>query len=230
LIPKNVEFFQDKVHKFPAVTAKQVELQREAAALAKEKSRAVTKAAIEADAPANVTEPAQEVEILTDAVSTSLGPPVSPSTNSAEVASKLNKSVAKHDNKVESFAKENNKDAGKKIEGTGLIQVPYFIYLGGFLVVAIIFWHLAKTALQAAGAAYPPAAIPASIAVGGMNVAQSTLAKGFQQIVSGGESFKNWIENEIPDDALKQKIISAFTANHQTAQDSDVQAVVKALK
>lgn len=230
LIPKKVEFFQDKVHKFPQATAKQDELQREAAALAKQKTAETVDAALKENASPYVVSPAREAEKLTDAVSTSLGPPVTPNTNTVQVANGLNHAVAKYNNSVVDFARENDKNADKKIEGTGAIQVPYFIYLGGFVVVVIVLWHLGKTALTVAGAAYPPAAIPATVALGGMHIAQDLAAKALKQVVAGGQDFKTWIKNEIPDAALKQRILGAFQANHQTAQDEDVQTLVKGIK
>lgn len=225
LVPKRVEFFQDKVHKFPAVTAKQEELQREAAALAKQKAAVVVDEALKENASPYVLAPAREVEKLTDSVSTSLGPPVSPADNTTNVVAKLEKAVAKHNNSVVNFAKENDKDAGKKIEGTGLLQIPYFAYAGGVLGFILLVWVVLRAVLAAASAANPGAAV----AVGGMNVATSVLSKGFHQIVEGGEAFKDWIKHEVSDPGLQQRILSAFQANHVTAQDSDVQAVVKQL-
>lgn len=230
LIPKNVEFFQSKVHKFPQPTARQDELQREAAALAKQKTAETVDAALKENASPYVVSPAREAEKLADSVSTSLGPPVTPATDAASTVAGLNTAVAKHNRNVVDFAKTNDEVAGKKIEGTGAIQVPYFIYLGGFVVVVVVLWHLGKTALTVAGTAYPPAAIPASVAVGGMNIAEGLAGKALKQIVAGGQNFKTWIENEIPDAALKEKILSAFRANHGSSQDTDVESVVKALK
>ncbi len=231
LIPKNVEFFQSKVHKFPTPSAKQIELQREVAERAKEKARETLVAATQENASTNVVNPAQEAAELTDAASQAVGAPSGrPSAGTTELADSLRSSLAKHDAKVETFAKANDKEAGKKVEGTGLISIPYFVYLGAFVVVAVIGWHLAHTALTVAGTVYPPAAIPATVALGGMNIASELAGKALKQVVAGGQSFKTWIDNEIPDAALKAKIISAFTANHQTAQDEDVQTLVKGIK
>lgn len=231
LIPKNVEFGQSKVKKFPVPTAKQEELQRETAQRAKEKARETLVAATQENSSTNVINPAAETAELTDALSQSVGAPAKrPTATTSELADELRASLAKLDRKVEAFAQKNDEMAGKKVEGTGIIQIPYFIYLGGFLIVVVVLWHLLHTALSVAGAAYPPAAIPASIAVGGMNVAQDLVAKGLKQVVKGGQAFKTWIDNEIPDEALKEKILSAFVANHQTAQDEDVQTLVKGIK
>lgn len=229
LIPKSVEFGQDKVHKFPQPTAKQDELQREAAALAKQKAQETVDQALKENASPFIIAPARETEKLTDAVSTSLGPPVSARTNSALIVSGLNTAVAKHNNKVSDFAEDNDKNAGKKIEGTGWLQIPYFVYVGIVGVLIFVGWHLLKLVIEGLQA-YPPTAIPATVAVGGLNVAENVAGKALKQIVAGGQGFKTWISNEIKDADLKDKILSAFTANHETAQDEDVQTLVKGIK
>ena len=221
MIPKKVEFFQDKVHKFPQPTAKQSELQRQAAALAKIKASETVDAALKENASTNVVSPALETEKLTDAVSTSLGPPVHAYSNTTNIVDGLNTAVAKHNNKVESFSKNNDENAGKKIEGTGLVQVPYFAWAGGVVALLFLVWVVLKAFLTLASAANPGA----SLGVAGMNVAGSVVAKGFHQLVKGGEVFKDWVANNV-EPAMQQKIVDAFTASHKETQDGDVKALV----
>lgn len=221
LIPHKVEFFQDKVHKFPAVTAKQEELQREAAALAKQKAQETVDEALKENVSPYVLAPARETEKLTDAVSTSLGPPVHAYSNTTNLVEGLNHAVAKHNNKVADFAEDNDKNSGKKIEGTGLVQVPYFAWAGGVVALLFLVWVVLKAVLTAASAANPGALV----GVAGMNVAGSVLAKGFHQVVKGGELFKEWVGKEL-EPGLQQKVLDAFTSLHKTAQDGDVKAIV----
>lgn len=225
IIPKPVEFFQKKVQKFPAFSPAQTEAQREAAALAQARAQQALDAILSEGSSTNVVVPARDTVKLTQAVSTSLGPPVKPTTNVTAVVKKVETGVAKHDVAVEKFAAKNDTVAGKKIEGTGKIQVPYLVYVGVIALVLVIFWHLAKTALTVASVANPGAAV----AVGGMSVASSVASKAVSQLVQGGEDFKSWVEKEIADTGLKQKILDAFTSSHKQAQDGDVQAVVKPL-
>lgn len=220
LIPKKVELFQDKVHRFPQPSAKQEEFQREAAALAKQRAAQTVDEAIKENASPFVLAPARDTEKLADAVSTSLGPPVKEATD-ASVADKLNSATGKYNNKVEDFSKENDKNANKKIEGTGLVQVPYFAWAGGVVALILLVWVVLKAVLTAASAANPGALI----GVAGMNVAGNTLAKGFHQVVKGGELFKEWVGKEL-EPALQQKVLDAFTTLHKQAQDGDVKAIV----
>lgn len=226
LIPKRVEFFQSKVGRFPEPTESQKELQKEAAQRAKEKAQEVLMAAKSENASDHVVAPAAETVELTDAVSQSVGSPLKrPTETSQALSDQVRKSVAKLDQKIDSFKQKNDKNAGKKIEDTGVFNFSYFGWTGGVVAFILLVWVVLRAILSAASAVNPGAAV----AVGGMNVATSVLAKGFHQIVEGGEDFKKWIGNEISDPSLKQRILGAFQANHVTAQDSDVQAVVKQL-
>jgi len=226
LIPKTVEFGQSKVHRFPEPTSSQKELQKEAAELAKEKAAQTLLAATAENTSTNVITPARETAVLTDAVAESVGVPASrPTESSQALADELRASIAKLDKKIESFKAENEKVAGKKVEGSGLIQVPYFLYAGGFVLIVVVGWHLAKTALTVASAANPGALV----GVGAMNVAGSLAGKGLTQVVQGGKDFLGWVNKEVSDPILKQKVLDAFTSSHKMAQDSDVQSVVKQL-
>lgn len=209
--------------------AKQEELQRQVAARAKLKAQETVDKALMENASTNVLSPAREAEKLTDAVSTSLGPPVSPAVDTDVVVNGLNTQVAKHNIKVDKFADANDKNAGKKIEGTGWLQIPYFVWLAIVGVVVLVVWHLLKLVIEGLQA-YPPTAVPATVAVGGLHVAESVAGKALKQVVAGGQAFKTWIGNEIKDTDLKEKILSAFRANHDTAQDEDVQTLVKGIK
>lgn len=226
LIPKPVEFFQDKVHKVPVATQAQKELQREAAQKANERASDTLHAALVEGSSTNVVCPAVDAEKLTAVVAESVGAPAKPTANleTDKLVADLRAQLAKLEKKMDAFAAENNKDAGKKIEGTGAISIPYFLYAGGIALLLIILWHLAKTALTVAAAANPGAAV----GVGAMNVAGTLAGKGFTQVVNGGKDFLAWVDKEL-DPAVKQKVADAFVAAQKQAQDSDVKTVVKSL-
>jgi hypothetical protein len=130
--------------------------------------------------------------------------------------------MAKLDNRVTDFAKENDESAGKKIENSGWLQIPYFAWTGGVLVVLLVGWYILRTVAGAAALANPGAAV----GVGAMNVAGSVVSKAFQQVVKGGEEFKDWVGKEISDPALKQKVLDAFMSLHKESQDADVKNLV----
>ncbi len=226
LIPKKVELFQDKVKPFPEPTSQARELQRQAAHRAMETSLLTVQAAALEDASTNVVAPAVETQRLTEAVAVSLGPPVKPAVVTSEtLATKLETAVAKYNTRVEDFKQDNNVNSGKKIEDTGLIKVPYFLWTGGILLAVMVLFFVGKLVLSAFAMVNPGAAVGLNV----VNAAQSVVTKGFSQLVKGGEDFKGWVKQEVEDTKLRDKILDAFRVAHQQAQDGDVQGTIKAV-
>lgn len=222
LIPKRVEFFQDKVHRFPVTTEKQVELQREAAKKAADKAAETLHSALITGASTNVIAPAAETELLTEVVSQSVGQPASePPADSEKLARQLRAQLAKHDSKVRNFAQDNDENAGKKIEGTGAIQIPYFAYAGGIVGAMFVGWLVLRDILRIAAAGSPAAAV----GVGAMNLAGAAAGTAIKQLVKGGQEFKEWAQKNL-EPAVHEKVLEAFTLLHKTAQDEGTQAVV----
>ena len=223
LIPKRVEFFQDKVHRFPTPSEKQTELQREAAQKANDKAAQTLHEALKENLGPALLVPALETEKLTAVVAESVGAPAkSPEKIETDaLIADLRAQLAKLDKKVDAFAKGNDENAGKKIEGTGLVQVPYFAWTGGILVFLLVGWYVLRTVAGAASLANPGVAV----GVGALNVAGSVVSKGFQQLVKGGQEFKDWVTKNV-DPAAQQKIIEAFTLLHKSAQDDSTKALV----
>jgi hypothetical protein len=226
LIPKKVELFQDKVKRVPAYTASQVELQKQAAYQAKTFARETADLAVREGTSTNLATSARATEKLTDAVSESLGPPVHKATLAADpLADKLITARGRLDARVEDFRKDNDENAGKKIEGTGLLQIPYFAYAGGVLALISLVWMVLRAVVTAASAANPAAAI----GLGAMNVTGDVAARAVVQVVSGGKKFLEWVYSEVKDSELQKKLVDAFTAAHKGTQDNDVRAVVDKL-
>lgn len=224
LFPKAVEFGQDKVKSFPSHPKAQLESERQAIALAAEKAREAERIATEDDSLA--AKPAGEAANLSESVSRSIGPPSAPWKGEVKaLTERLDRLTSKYNNLLQSFKKDNDENAGKKIEGTGFLQVPYFLWLGIVAAVIAIIWLVLKTVVNVAAAGNPGVAVGLKVAqVGG-----KALSRGFSQLISGGENFKNWLKKEVPDDALQSKILEAFKQHHETAQDSDIKELVKNL-
>jgi hypothetical protein len=223
LIPKQVEFFQKKVQAFPEKTEKQKETERQAADLAADRAYAtVLAAALEHSSPA-VTEPAQDTKVLTEAVSQSLGPPISkyegPVTN---LAAKVESNQAKYNEKVTDFARQDNKLEGKKVEGTGLIRIPYFVYIGGIALVIFIAWSV----LKLYGSINPAVGVGVN-SVG--RIASSVLARSYQEIVAGGEAFKDYVEKSELSKEVQTKVLDLFSRAHKENQSPDTQTTVQTL-
>jgi hypothetical protein len=163
---------------------------------------------------------------LTQSALVAAGPPEKiPVITSDELADKVTTAVGAYNQKVDKFAKQDDKNAGKKIEGTGLIQVPYVLWADGAVVLVVVIYFVGKTVLTGAAVANPGAAVGLNV----VNAAQSVLAAGFSQVVKGGEDFKAWVTKEVSDSGLQAKILDAFQSSHMKAQDQQVQNVVAAM-
>ena len=229
IFPKRVEFGQDKVEKFPVKKTAEQEVQRQAAQRAKEEAAKTLEAAIEEETSPAVVEPAKATARLTDSVSDSLGPPLHPSAvTSAELARALDAAMAKLNKRIDGFKKDNDENIGKKIEGTGWLSVPYFIWVGilaalgfvGFIVLGV-----AWAALKVFAISNPPLAL-------GLNAVQlgargATSLAG--QLLKGGEKFKARLATEVSDPALQAKIQQIFRDEHEKAQSPEAQILVKHL-
>jgi hypothetical protein len=228
LMPKPVELFQKKVPAYPAISSSALENQREAAALAANEADKVLKAAVATQAPDVITIPAANSAILSKSVSESLGPPLYPATSPAKkVAAALDYSHAKYNNTLSAYSRDVDRYAGKKIEGTGLISVPYFLWLGGVVLllgILIFVGKLGWTALKVYGNTNPLVAVGTS----GVSLVASELAKGFHQVVIGGETFKNSVEAKFGSGSdVAKDVLALFQKSHVTTQDDNIQNAVQ---
>lgn len=229
LIPKRVELGQDKVERMPVASSAELEKQRRAAAMAEEQAKKTLDAALGVDAPVSVTQPAQATVDLTDALAKSVGPPknpIRPTDSTHAVANELRSAVAKLTIRLDEFRADNDKNIGKKIEGTGWLQVPYFIWLGGFLVVGFVGFILLGVAWSFVKM-YAMSNPPVQLGVNAVQLGSNFLKKAVGEIAKGGERFKQAVEREVEDPALQARIKNLFRVEHERAQSSEVQELVK---
>lgn len=223
LIPKRVEFFQKKVQAVPEKTASDLEAERQAAYAASLSARITVDAAIENHDPATVVTPAKNTEALTAAVSTSLGPPNSlPSGAVTNLANKVIENKAELNRKVARYADKVEPLVGKKIEGTGLIRIPYFVYIGAIVLIIFIAW----TALKLYGAVNPVVGLGTNV-VG--RVGSSLLSGAVSELSKGGELFKDKVVHSELTAEVKAKVLELFSHAHASAQDQSTKGIVKAL-
>jgi len=224
LIPKQVEFFQDKVEQYPTAKRAEREIQRQAAQRAAEKADETMVAAIKEGSSPTVVEPAKETTKLTDAVSRSLGPPAYPSSDPSDVLSrKLDHAIAKLNQRLDEFKADNDKNVGHKIEDTGLFKVPYFAWLALVGAGLFVVYFVLKTLVHVAAAGNPAVGLGLhAVQLGGRGVA--ALAK---EVIHGGEIFKEKIAAEMPE--VAERIEKIFQSAHREAQSPATQEAVKKL-
>lgn len=223
LIPKRVELGQDKVQRVPTPKPSEREIQRQAAKRAAEVAKTVLETAIQENL-APVIEPARDATVLMKSVSDSLGPPLSPSIeSSARLAARLEHAVAKLNERLEEFREDNDKNAGKKIEGTGWLSVPYFIWLGGAFVLFGGAYMILKTIVSVAAAGNPAVGLGLSaVQLGGRGAA--ALAS---QVLKGGQLFRERLAKEDPE--IRRRVEELFVSSQKEAQSPEVQAAVRQL-
>ena len=223
LIPKSVEFFQKKVTSVPVKTARQEETERQAAYAASLSARLTVEAAVSNNSPLAVVNPAKNTEALAAAVSTSLGPPQSvPSGPVTNLVNKVIENRADLNRSIEKYAGRVAPLVGKKIEGTGFIRIPYFVYIGGILLIVFLAW----TALKIYGSMNPIVGLGTNV-VG--RLSSKAVAGIASQVTKGGEVFKEEVANSEFTSDVKAKVLELFQHAHEKTQDQSTQEVVKAL-
>ena len=202
LAPHKVEFFQRKVRAFPEVSESAKETQRKAADYIATKTQT------------------NEIAPVTRALSGSLGPPSSPWTGSAtNLVQRLDKQHAAYNEDLKDYAKHIDKDAGKKIEGTGFFSIGYFAMWGiGLGVVFLLF-----AALKIYGMVNPVVGAGTAIA---QRVGSAIVGRGFHELVQGGEAFKDYVEKSPLTAEVRAQILDLFTRAHKENQSKDVQSLV----
>lgn len=223
LIPKRVEFFQDKVKAVPVITEKQKEHQKQAAQYVADQLEIAKTVAVQKGADPDVVSPVDNANGVAHSLSTSLGPPLAPwPDTSTNLVNSLNHDGAKHQEALDKYAKDVQKDVGHKIEGTGLFSFSYFTYVGMFLGLGALVWF----GLKIYGSINPAVGLGVNT-VGG--VASKVLSKGFSEVVAGGEAFKTYLSNSGLSQDVKDYVSSLFVQAHTSNQSQDVQKLVTTL-
>ena len=126
IIPKKVEYFQDRVQPMPERPAQSDESLRQAARLAADRAAATERAALSTDAAPEVIQPASDTAVLTSAVSAQVGPPSKAWQGDVPtLIAHMDAQEASYRRELESYRAEVRELAGKKIEGTGAIQASH---------------------------------------------------------------------------------------------------------
>lgn len=233
LLPKKVEFGQAKVPAYPEKTDKQKELERQTADALVKKTQEVKDAVIFYEDPPEVVKPAQEATKLAQGLSTALGPPSAPWTGPSDaLVARLEAAVARQNQALEKLSDKLDKYEGKKIEGTGVVQLPYFVYLGivaaGLaLLVALIHAGVNIGAMLNPGVAAAKVAL--NVAEAGAAAAGTLAIKTAKQVVAGGGAFIKDLEGSAMAQSIKDDVKKLFATAQSKSQDADVKETVKSL-
>lgn len=224
LIPKKVELLQKKVQAVPDKNSAQRELERQVVQRIEEKTEQALEAAVYTGAAPSVADPIEDANTAAEALGRSVGPPKSASTDvTLELARKMDVAVAKLNEKLDDYRADNRELEGKKIEGTGLLQVPYFVWLGGVLVFGFFALIALKVVAALAGAANPMV----GAGLGAVKIGAGAVGKALTGVVKGGEKFKDNLSkmSDLPND-VRDKVLDLFRAAHAEKQDEDTKDLI----
>lgn len=223
LMPKPVEFGQDKVEKFPVFKPQEREVQRQVARKVDEAAQEVVEEAIRQKLPTNIVEKVKRVAKMADALKTSVGPPINkPGADPERMADALISKAGEYVVRVQDFAVENDDNAGKKIEGTGLIKVPYFVYIFGLAFVGIF----ALTAYKIAAPILKGLNPAVGVGLNTVEMGGRAMSRSLSQLVKGGKGFLKSIQSEVADPAVRQQVEKIFKSAHKEAQDETTRKAV----
>jgi len=232
LVPKPVELFQDKVKEFPETQKKDREAERQALELTQKRVRDLKEEVIKEGLKTNIVAKVKDLENLTDALAKNAGPPLDAPRDDAErVTRRLYESTAGFVERVFKFRSKNDENAGKEIEGTGLIRVPYLVWLGGvvlFVFIIIIIAMVLRTALKVYATTNPPLALGLSA----VQVGAAGVKKMFSQTIKGVEEFKNRLFKTVEsgkETFTADEVKTLLREELQKAHDEETQTVVKHL-
>jgi hypothetical protein len=224
IIPKQVEYFQDRVQPMPERTTQADESLRQAARLAADRAAATERAALSTDAAPEVIQPASDTAILTSAVSAQVGPPAkSWQGDVPALIARMDAQEANYRRELESYRAEVRELAGKKIEGTGAIQVGYFTHLLILDSIMAVAWLI----LRIVSITNSPVSVGLKTIEGGGKF----LGRAFSELVEAGQDFKARLKQRLADNPeLLQSILTDFKTAHQSSQSRDTQKVVGEVK
>lgn len=229
LSPGKKEFFQKEVPVFPVKPEQQIEQEKRSLQYAQYKLDVAFVEGLKSNVSTNVMEPLTSAKIALDPAVESIGHPNTPlsqkeldrSVTSTNLATKLNQQQARQDKALNKLEDKLDDLQGKKIEGTGLIQLSYFSFIAIVFAFCFLLWIGLKIY-----AIFNPL-----VAVGTKAVSMTGAAakKGFSELIKGGEAFKQLVQDKIDDPETKKEVIELFRTAHLTAQDTSTKNIVKDL-
>lgn len=124
ILPKPVEYFQDRVRPVPERGEPSEESLRQAARLAADRAAETERAALTTEAAPEVLVPARDTVVLTGTVSERLGPPAAPWRGEIEaLVARMDAQEARYQRDLSTYRAQVQENVGKPIEGTGAIQI-----------------------------------------------------------------------------------------------------------
>lgn len=224
ILPKPVEYFQDRVRPVPERGESSEESLRQAARLAAERAVETERAALTTEAAPEVLTPARDTVVLTGTVSERLGPPSAPWRGEIEaLVARMDAQEARYQRELSTYRAQVQENVGKPVEGTGAIQIGYFTHL---LILAAIF-AVAWMIVRIIAIFNAPVSVGLKTVEGGSRF----LGRALAEVVEAGQDFKTRLRKRLSDQPeLAESILEDFREAHRASQSRDVQRAVVGLK
>lgn len=230
LIPKTVEFFQDKVKPVPTQTEKAKETERQAVQYVNVKVNEALLESVKNGVTNTIVDPLIDAKIVIEPLSGSLGPPSGAWKGSGStLAEELNKNTALLNKKLDRYREDIKENEGKKIEGTGLLQIPYLIWLlivgVGLLALYIVIRSVIQALTIASGVGVPMSVGLKSVS----GIAGKTVKTGFIQVIKGIEKTKDHFKKSNQTTFTRDEILEIIKNEQIKSQNTDVQNLIREL-
>lgn len=226
LLPKPVELGAKKVKPVPEASVADQEVFKQAADLASRKAEQTVLAATLEGSSSTVLVPAKETAGLTRSVALSVGPPEAQWKATADALSaRLDAISGRLDRRVEEYRRKIEPMVGKTIEGTGWLQVPYLVWVGGMFVLGLVVW----TGIKILGVAYPPVGAGACLVASAGRASGAVLSKAVGQVVAGGKAFTKALDQSGLEASVVARVKTMFESAQDGAQDANVKVLIKPL-
>lgn len=223
--PKDKEFFQKKVIDVPEkITPAYSETQRQGLQYVKYNVDQAYVAALQEQASTNVTQPLTNAITVIDPLIVQAGPPIKAyQGDPVKLAQWINKTASDYNKAIDKYTDKIEPLVGKKIEGTGWIQMGYFTWIGFLLFGLFLLYAVTKIVLSI----WFPAISVGARSVS--NLTSSAVSKALSQVISGGEAFKTMLDDHLDDQATIDKVKELFKIAQNSKQDQHVQDTIKVL-
>ena len=91
----------------------------------------------------------------------------------------------------------------------------------------LLFFFVLWTGLKIVGAVYPIVGLGVSGLSAAGRVGSSTVTKALEQVVKGGEAFKNSLDKLDLDDQAKSGVLDLLRKHQMMSQDTDIQELIR---
>ena len=227
LIPKAVEFGQKSVPKPPEKTAKADEADKQAVSIINKDINKAIIASIRENASTNITDPLFDMSPLGTALALSLGPPLKEwNDSSTNLVTQINKNTANLDKAIDKFDAKIAPLVDHKVENTGFLKIPYFLYLGIVLGGGFLIYKAISIAVNVYSSMNPAFAVGANLVKG---ISSKVTSTAFGEVTNGIESLKDHLKTTDQTSFTSDEILKLINEHQERKQSPATQDLIQTI-